>query len=34
MFNPETLKQRSIPDRKSGMANTPKDGYEKVYAIG
>jgi hypothetical protein len=32
MFNPEALKQRSVPDRKGSMASTPKDGYEKVCA--
>ena len=34
MFNPETLKQRLVPDRKGSMANTPKEGYEKMCATG
>ena len=34
MFNPSALKERTVPNRMSSMESTPKDDYEKVYAIG
>jgi hypothetical protein len=34
MFNPEALNEWSVSDRMGSMTSTPKDGYEKVCAIG